>query len=143
MGATTNRYNTLYENMRRNFTVTSGDCHYSLGAYMRMKANEKTHEASLPVTIERKPMTALANLREFVGEKLAVRVSPAPEKMLRKFPLRTSLAACLSALAICTLLFSGAILGSSAVATGTNQDSIALEYSVESDEAVEEMEENA
>lgn len=142
MGAT-NRYNTLYENMRRNFTVTSGDCHYSLGAFMRMKANEQTHEASLPVTVERKPVQALATIRQYISEKLEVKVAPAPEKTLRRFPVRTSLAACLSALAICTLLFSGAILGTSAVKSGEVQDNIALEYSQETEMPEEEMEENA
>ena len=143
MGATLNRYNTLYENMRRNFTVTSGDCQYSLGAYMRMKANEETHEASLPVTIEKKPLTALVSIREYISEKLAVRVAPSPEKTLQRFPLRTSLAACLSALAICTLLFSGAILGTSAVKPADAQDNIALEYSVDAEDIVEESEDNA
>ncbi len=143
MGATINRYNTLYENMRRNFTVTSGDCHYSLGAYMRMKANEETHEASLPVTIEKKPLSALVSIREYVSEKLAVRVAPSPEKTLQRFPLRTSLAACLSALAICTLLFSGAILGSSAVKPADAQDNIALEYSADTEDIVEDSEDNA
>lgn len=143
MGAITNRYNTLYENMRRTFTVTAGDCQYSLGAYMRMKANEETHEASLPVAVEKQPSVALESIRRYVSEKLAVRVAPVPEKTLKRFPLRTSFAACLSALAICTLLFSGAILGSSAIKSGESQDNIALEYSVETEGATEEIEENA
>lgn len=143
MGATMNRYNALYENMKRTFTVTSGDCHYSLGAYMRMKANEATHEASLPVAVERKPFTALASLREFVSDKLAVRVAPSPEKTLKRFPLRTSFAACLSALAICTLLFTSAILGSGAVQSASQQDNLSLEYSAEIEEDMEQTEENA
>ena len=143
MGTTMNCYNTLFENMKRKFTVTSGECHYSLGAYMRMKANEETHEAALPVAVERKPAAALVSIREFVSEKLAVRAMPAPEKMIKRFPLRTSLAACLSALAICTLLFSGAILGSGAVKSGDTQQSIALEYTEEIEDSIEDNTKNA
>ena len=143
MGTTMNCYNTLFENMKRKFTVTSGDCHYSLGAYMRMKANEETHEAALPVAIERKPAQALISIREFVSEKLAVRAVPAPEKMLKRFPLRTSLAACLSALAICTLLFSGALLGSGVIHTNEGNDNIALEYTAEIDDSIEDNKANA
>ena len=143
MGTTMNSYNTLFENMKRKFTVSSGDCHYSLGAYMRMKANEETHEASLPVAVERKPAHALVSIREFVSEKLAVRAMPAPEKMLKRFPLRTSLAACLSALAICTLLFCGAILGSSAIKPSDAGDNIALEYTAEIEDSIEDNRANA
>lgn len=140
---TMNRYNTLFENMKRNFTVTSGDCHYTLGAYMRLKANEETHEASLPVAVEKKPMTALVGIRKYVSERLSVRVAPSPEKTLKRFPLRTSLAACLSALAICTLLFSGAVLGTSAIKSGEAQNNIALEYTQEIDETTDNVENNA
>ena len=140
---TMNRYNTLYENMKRNFTVTTGECHYSLGAYMRMKANEETHEASLPVAVEKKTMTAFTNIRQYVSERLSVKVTPSPEKTLKKFPLRTSLAACLSALAICTLLFSSAIIGSSAIKSGDTKSNIALEYTQEVEETTESPESNA
>ena len=45
MGATTiNRYNTLYENMKRSFTVNNEGAQYSLGAFMRMKAHEASGE---------------------------------------------------------------------------------------------------
>ena len=143
MGTNMNCYNTLFENMKRKFTVSSGDCHYSLGAYMRMKANEETHEASLPVTVERKPAVALVSIREFVNEKLAVKAVPSPEKILKRFPMRTSLAACLSALAICTILFSGAILGSSVIKNEESAESFAFEYTQQIDEPVEDNTANA
>ena len=145
MGATViNRYNTLYENMKRSFTVTNEGAQYSLGAFMRMKASQAAGESLLPATIERKPATtALVNVRRFITEKLAVKTAPAPEKTLRSFPLRTSLAACLCAFALCTVLFSGAIIGSGVLGATASQDSYVVELD-EEDMAKEEWnEENA
>ena len=38
---TSNVYETLYNNMKKRFTVVSGENEYTLGGYMMMKANEK------------------------------------------------------------------------------------------------------
>ena len=129
MGATTiNRYNTLYENMKKSFTVTNDGAQYSLGAFMRMKAHEQSGETLLPTTIEKKHETsALVAVRKFVKEKLAVTTTPSPEKTLKSFPLRTSLAACLCAFALCTVLFSGAIIGSGVLSATSNQESYIAE----------------
>ena len=145
MGATTiNRYNTLFENMKRSFTVNNDGAQYSLGAFMRMKAHEASGETLLPATIEKKHDTsALVAVRRFVSEKLAVKAAPAPEKTLKSFPLRTSLAACLCAFAFCTVLFSGAILGSGILGATENQQSYIAEIDYSEEELSELQEENA
>lgn len=145
MGATTiNRYNTLYENMKRSFTVTNDGAQYSLGAFMRMKAHEVSGESHLPATIEKKHATsALMTVRSLICEKLAVKTAPAPEKTLRSFPLRTSLAACLCAFSLCTVLFSGAIIGSGVLRSTSNQESYIVEVEYTEEEPVELQEEQA
>lgn len=145
MGATTiNRYNTLYENMKRSFTVNQDGAQYSLGAFMRMKAHEASGESFLPATIEKKRETsALVAIRNFVSEKLAVKSAPTPEKTLRSFPLRTSLAACVCAFALCTILFSGAIIGSGVLRATTNGESYVAEVDYTEEDSIELQEENA
>ena len=109
----TNVYDTLYNNMKQRFTIVSGENEYTLGGYMRMKAQEKNAKQTLPtaVTSEQRPMV-LQSVFSYIGTKLAVKEPPAPEKTIKAFPLRTTLSAICSALLICTLTFSfGAISG--------------------------------
>ena len=145
MGATTiNRYNTLYENMKKSFTVSNDGAQYSLGAFMRMKAHEASGESMLPAAFEKKHnSSALVAVRRFVSEKLAVKAAPAPEKTLRSFPRRTSLAACVCAFALCTVLFSGAIIGSGALSATTNQESYIAELDYTEENLEQFQEENA
>lgn len=112
--ANTSAYENLYNNMKKSFTVAQDNCEYSLGGYMRMKANEKRENAILPVAVTQSVPGALRTFASYVNEKLTVKREPAPEKTIRSFPLRTSLAACLSAVLVCTLMFSYAILHSGA-----------------------------
>ncbi len=108
----TNAYDTLYNNMKQRFTVVSGENEYSLGKYMLMKAKEKSGKTSLPAAVSEQRPTALRSVFSYIGEKLAVKDIPLPEKIIKAFPKRTALSAVCSALLICTLTFSfGALSG--------------------------------
>ncbi len=118
----TTAYDTLFENLKNKFIVVNDNCEYTLGAYMRMKANEKTATASVPAElIPVKMPSALVRFRAAVGEKLAVREIPAPEKVIHAFPLRTSFAAGLAALVLCTLTVTFAALSLKTLPTATDK----------------------
>lgn len=107
MMASVNTYESLYRSMKEHFTVVSAGGEYTLGAYMRKKARESRGQSDLPITVTRAvrpaPVRALVS---YVSDKLAVHNPPPPEKVIRRFPLRTSLAAFGSALMICVFVFS-------------------------------------
>lgn len=117
--STINKYENLYKNMQKHFTVEKDGDTYTLGAYMRKRANETKAEQNLPVAIKENSGAALRSIVTYVGEKLTVKRAPATEKTMRAFPMRTSLAACLSAVLICTLMFSYALLQSPAAPGGS------------------------
>ena len=104
---TSNVYETLYNNMKNKFTVVSENNEYTLGEYMTMKANAQTATSNLPVA-KSEPQTnhSLTAIFSYVNDKLAVKKPPVREKVMRKFPFRTSAAAFLSAIVGCALMFS-------------------------------------
>ena len=117
--STVNKYEALYKNMQKHFTIEKDGDSYTLGAYMRKRANESSTEQNLPVAIKENSGAALRSIVNYVNDKLTVKRTPATERTMRAFPLRTSLAACLSAVLICTLMFSYALMQSPTAAGGS------------------------
>ena len=107
---TTNVYDTLYNNMKQRFTVVSGENEYTLGGYMKMKANESKENRNLPATVASHRPAALGTFLNYMNKKLTVKQQPAPEKTIKAFPFRTSIAAFLSAAVTCSLIFSFSFL---------------------------------
>ena len=104
---TSNAYETLYNNLKNKFTVVSENNEYTLGEYMSMKANAKTANTSnLPAVRNENQNHSISAIFSYVNEKLAVKTPPVREKVMRKFPMRTSAAAFLSAIVGCALMFS-------------------------------------
>ncbi len=104
----TSAYENLYNSMKKHFTVISDSNEYTLGEYMSMKADVKKESGSnLPAVrstaLDGHSMTAIFS---YVNEKLTVKKAPAKDKTMRAFPFRTSMAAALSAVVACALIFS-------------------------------------
>ena len=103
---TVNAYENLYNQMKNIFTVVNDNCEYTLGEYMLMKAGHKKANSNLPVARTSSNSTVISAFFKYVNDKLAVKEPPVKDKTIRKFPLRTSCAALLSALVASTLLLS-------------------------------------
>ncbi len=103
-----NVYEKLYMNMKNNFTVVSENLEYTLGEYMLMKAGKKKTQSSiLPVAkTSHTQNTAVSTFFRYINEKLTVKTPPVKDKTIRRFPLRTAAAACLSGVIACSLIFS-------------------------------------
>lgn len=127
----TNVYENLYTNMKNRFTVVNDNREYTLGDYMLMKAGMKADRSSLPaVRSEASNDMAVSAFFKYVNEKLTVKAAPAKDKTIRRFPIRTSLAAVLSAVIACTLIISyGAVALRGA--TGTVPSTVEITESVE------------
>ena len=102
---TANVYEDLYINMKNKFTVSSGDGEYTLGDYMRMKASANSATSNLPALKSNASSTRIAAVFSYVNDKLTVKKAPVKDKTIRAFPFRTSAAAFLSALVVCTMVF--------------------------------------
>ncbi len=104
----TSAYETLYNNMKKHFTVISDNNEYTLGEYMSMKADIKKESTSnLPAVRSTVIDThSVAAIFSYVNEKLTVKKAPVKDKTMRAFPFRTSMAAALSAVVACALIFS-------------------------------------
>lgn len=99
-------YENLYNNMKNKFTVVNDNQEYTLGEYMSMKANAKASSKNLPAVKTASQNNSISAIISYVNEKLAVKKPPVREKVMRKFPFRTSAAAFLSAIVACALMFS-------------------------------------
>lgn len=99
-------YEDLYINMKNKFTVTNGDCEYSLGDFMRMKASANTKASNLPAVRTPAGANRIAAVFSYVNDKLTVKKAPIKDKTIRAFPFRTSAAAFLSAVVACAMIFS-------------------------------------
>ena len=117
MTAVMNPYDALYTNLKNQFTVIYNNTECTVGDFMLMKANKKT-ESSLPIVTTART-TSLATIVEYVNDKLTVKKAPIKDKTIRRFPLRTSFSALLSATAACALIMSCGIFSLSG-AKGTN-----------------------
>lgn len=143
MTSTINQYDALYTNLKNQFTVIYNSTECTVGDFMRMKANKKS-DSSLPIAAGARN-TSIATIVEYVNDKLTVKNAPVKDKTIKRFPLRTSASALLSATAACALLLSCGIFSltgaknlsnSSFTAENTsysenftNEDTEAVEYS--------------
>ena len=100
----TNAYETLYNNMKTKFTVVSDSNEYTLGEYMSKKANANTNSKNLPAAKSEVQSNALSSIFSYVNEKLTVKKPPVREKVMRRFPLRTTAAAFLTGIVGCALM---------------------------------------
>ena len=124
---TSNAYETLYNNMKTKFTVVNDNSEYTLGEYMSMKANAKSESSNLPAVKNSTQNHSLSSIFSYVNEKLAIKKPPVREKVMKKFPFRTSAAAFLSAIVVCALMFSYGIFAlnsSNIVPTVDSEESI-------------------
>jgi len=102
---TVNAYEALYMNMKNRFTVVNDDSEYSLGEYMLMKAGKKKEKSNLPAAKScASSSTAVSAFFRYVNDKLTVKKPPVKDKIIKKFPFRTSFAALMSAVVACTLI---------------------------------------
>ncbi len=103
----TNPYDALYTSLKNRFTVIHDGCECTLGDYMLMRAGKRqTSESSLPVQSTVGHNGTLSTIATYIGNKLSVRNAPEKNKTIRRFPLRASMSAVLSAVAACALVFS-------------------------------------
>ena len=104
MTSTINQYDALYTNLKNQFTVIYNGTECTVGDFMLMKANKKS-QSNLPVATSHKN-TSIATFVEYVNDKLTVKKAPVKDKTIKRFPLRTSFSALLSATAACALILS-------------------------------------
>ena len=104
MTNTMNAYDTLYNNLKNRLTVISDQNEYTVGEYMLMKAKEN-ESSNLPSTFtgDSHAIVAIVN---FVNDRLTVKAPPVKDKTMKRFPLRTSFSALLSAVAATALMVS-------------------------------------
>ena len=129
---TNNAYETLYNKMKNNFTVVNGNGECTLGEFMSMKANAKSAQTNLPAVRNASQNHAISAIFTYVNDKLTVKKPPVREKVIKRFPLRTSFAACFSAIVACALMFSYGFFSlnaSSTVPTVETEESIVEEIS--------------
>ena len=105
MTTTMNAYDSLYTNLKQQFTVIHNGQECTVGDFMRMKAS-KRDESALPITTTTARNTSLATVVEYINDKLTVKQAPVKDKTIKNFPLRTSISALLSATAACALVLS-------------------------------------
>ena len=111
---TTNKYDALYENMKTRFTVVNNGSEYTLGEFMLMKAAKKEAEtvaSNLPVATMSKGERTVAQIMTFVSDKLTIKNPPPKDKTIRRFPLRTSMSAFLSAVVTCSFVLCFCVIG--------------------------------
>lgn len=135
----TDKYEDLYENLKKRFTVESDGNDYTLGDYMLMKASKKKNEASLPV-IQRSYATkgerAVALFFDYVNNKLTIKKPPVKDKTIKAFPLRTSLSAFLTSAVACSFLLCFCLVGAKIFnfASPTVDQASIVEYAPEIEE---------
>ncbi len=117
---TVNAYTALYTNMKNRFTVVNDNSEYSLGEYMLMKAGKKKETSNLPVAKScASNTTAITAFFKYVNDKLTVKNPPVKDKIIKRFPFRTSFAALMSATVACSLLITLGTISVRSVTTDT------------------------
>lgn len=127
-------YENLYNNMKKKFTVESNNCDYTLGEYMSMKASEKASAKNLPAVKNSSQNSSLSAIFSYVNEKLTVKKPPVRERVMRKFPFRTSAAAFLSAIVACALMFTYGLFALNSTSTVST---VETEITEEAEEIIE------
>ena len=118
MTSTMNQYDALYTNLKNQFTVIYNGTECTVGDFMLMKANKRS-ESSLPIATTARN-TSIATIVEYVNDKLIVKNAPIKDKTIKRFPLRTSISALLTATAACALVLSCGIFSLSGANSLTN-----------------------
>ena len=128
-----NVYENLYENMKDRFTVINSGAEYTLGEIMLIKAGKKKEGSNLPAlrTNKTSENNAIVTFFSYVNDKLTLKVPPAKDKTLKRFPLRTSLSAMLSAIVACSLVIS---YGAATLRTTNESLPATVEYSDSTEE---------
>ena len=138
MSATFNNvYDNLYTNLKNRFTVEKDAAEYTLGEYMLMKSRAAKNEGKdLAIVPTYNRSNAIVNVMNYVNDKLTVKRAPEKDKTLRAFPFRTSLAAFLSSVLVCTVVFTYGILTIKNISS-TDGTPAVVEVEEEIDEKVE------
>ncbi len=112
----TNVYDKLYNSTKAKFTVMNGENEYTLGEYMLMKAGKKTEKSKLPaaraINGKAKPVSTIFS---YINDKMTIKNPPAKDKTIKRFPMRTSAAAFLSALVMSALALSFALFSAAGI----------------------------
>ena len=103
MTNTYNPYENLCESLENRLTLVDNGREYNMYEYMLNKANGNTH-GNLPVA--RRDDHSIVAVVNYVNERLTIKKAPIKEKTIKRFPLRTSFSALLSAVAACALIIS-------------------------------------
>ena len=125
MNTAANPYDSLYNNLKSRFTVVHDGNECTVGDYMLIKAGKAPVSSSIiPVRHNSTGASALDSsvvaFVNYMNEKLTVKRAPVKDRTIRRFPMRTSVSAMLSAVAACALIMSCglfALRGISAVTT--------------------------
>lgn len=115
-------YDRLYENMKTRFTVVNDNSEYTLGDYMRIQAAKKENRVTAVAVRGARSDSALASIINYVSDKLAVKAPAQKDKTIRRFPVRASASAFLSAVAACSLVLSIGIIGARTLNIGMPTD---------------------
>ena len=129
MTTTINPYDALYTNLKNRLTVVSDGEEYTVGEYMLMKAGENG-TANLPATRNEGDGVVVA-IVNYVNERLTVKAPPVKDRTIRRFPLRTSFSALLSAAAAAVLMVSCCLYAVAGAADSS------VPYTVDTPEIVE------
>ena len=97
--------------MKNRFTVVNDNSEYTLGDYMRMQAAKKENRQTAVAVRSTRGEGALVSVINYVTDKLAVTAPAKKDKTIRRFPVRASASAFLSAVAACSLVLSIGIIG--------------------------------
>ena len=118
MATVTNSYDALYTNLKNRFTVIYDNTECTVGDYMRLKAG-KNVTSNLPATSFVQENHLVTTLVNYVNDKLTLKSAPKKDETIKRFPIRTSMSAVLSAAAACALVMSCGIFA----LTGANGNS--------------------
>lgn len=129
-----NVYEKLYNNTKSKFLIVSDNREYTLGEYMLMKAEKKNAFSKLPVKSQSQKNKAITTFFSYVNDKLTVKTPPSGDRIIRKFPFRTSAAALLSAVLVCTLVLSFGLFSGKNIAAN---DSINSDTEIELGEDID------
>lgn len=108
MNTIANPYDALYTNLKNKFTVVHNGAECTVGDFMLMKAGKhSSSKSALPTTVKTVEREhAIVSIINYVNDKLTVKNPPAKDTTIKRFPVRSSLSAILSAVAACALIIS-------------------------------------
>ena len=106
MASVTNPYDELYTNLKNRCDVTYDGYECSIGECMLRRAGKSQMSSTTAVTpVSAASRTGVSTIFDYMSDKLVIKTAPKKERTLRRFPIRTSVSAILSAVAACALVF--------------------------------------